>query len=305
MAKIRRPGRKWAVCPGVTIRDRFFTQGDLVAIRRLIRQHPTWGRTRISQRLCVEFQWFQPNGRSKDRACRVALLQLEGMGYLELPMRMLERGGRPPRQLILRAPNSMVKRISKMPLILTVEPVITAADSRAWNGLVATHHYLGVATPVGRLIRYTFYGDSELLAAISFTECAWRVRARDTILRQAGINSASVIANNRFLILPTVGVPNLASRILALAIRRVRHDWSDRFGVRPLVVETFVDPSRYSGTCYRAANWVSVGETKGFAKCGAAHLPRHEPKLLLLRGLTGSAHRRLCLAIAEQLNHAA
>ncbi len=135
---------------------------------------------------------------------------------------------------------------------------------------------------MGRLVRYLVVGDDELLGAISFGECAWNLGVRNQVLESVGISPAdipnAVIGNNRFLILPSVRVPNLASRVLGLSSRNAQRDWTERYGRSPLVAETFVDPRRYEGTCYRAANWLFIGATKGFAKSGARHIHEGAPE---------------------------
>jgi len=237
----------------------------------------------------------------------VALVRLETMGLLRLPKRLLDRGGRPP--LATLGAVHVPLKLSRMPASLKLQLVASAHESRLWNSLIAEYHYLGLATPVGRLIRYVIYGDDQLLGAISYTDCAWSLAGRDQLLAKVGLPVESLrdflIANNRFLILPSVQVPNLASRILSTSTRQVCMDWASRFNRVPLVVETFVDPSRFEGTCYRAANWLSVGLTKGYCKSGGRHSNRHSPKLLFMRGLTAVVHRRLELAIATDIRHAA
>jgi hypothetical protein len=184
-----------------------------------------------------------------------------------------------------------------MPATLTFERVDSPSASRLWNWAVAEYHYLGLTTPVGRTIRYLAFGDGRLIGAIGFSESAWSVAARNEALRSIGLDPARsrqlLVANNRFLILPSVKVPNLASRVLSVGVSRVADDWFDRFRNRPLLAETFVDPSRYYGTCYFAANWLFVGVTKGFTKRGSTHRNKHAPKLLLLRGIDPTIHRKL------------
>lgn len=300
--------RTWPRCPCITIRGRCFKQRDLVLIRKVIRDHPTWGRTKLSEQICERLGWHQANRRVKDRACRVALLRLELLGYLELPARLLDRGGRPPLVPAETIHSEVTIAVTRMPVQLETRLVETRAQSRLWNALIAWHHYLGLATPVGRLIRYLIFGDGQLLAAISFSECAWNVQSRNNVLREIGFSDLDVrnvvIGNNRFLILPSVRVPNLASRILAQSLRQVCVDWADRFKSEPLVAETFVDPKQFLGTCYLAANWIQVGIMKGYAKRGASHANRRAPKLILLRGLNSSLHRKLQLAV-EGMNRRA
>ena len=287
--------RRWPKCDGIKIRNRGFTQADLVTIRKLIRDNPSWGRTKLSERVCEQFDWLQPNGRLKDRACRVALLRLEALGYLQLPARRIERGGKPPRSP--RVTEIAIVELESMPEELDIRLVTMKKEATTWNGLVGGFHYLGLATPVGRLLRYLIIGDGMTLGAIAFSECAWNVGVRNAALKQIGVNESLirnvVISNSRFLILPSVRVPNLASRSLAACVRRVAADWYECFSSRPCIAETFVDPARYHGTCYRAANWLCVGKTKGYAKRGSSHAEHRTPKMVLLRGLTPRIHRKL------------
>ncbi|MCG8651991.1 MAG: DUF4338 domain-containing protein, partial [Pirellulales bacterium] len=151
----------------------------MVLIRRLIRDNPSWGRTRLSQRVCEELGWFQIDGRPKERACRVALLRLESDGYLQLPKRKAERGGKPP--IIEDASDLGVElsELANMPAKIDLRIVETKKHARIWNSLIASYHYLGLATPVGRLIRYLMYGDDMLIGAMAFGDCAWNIRSRD------------------------------------------------------------------------------------------------------------------------------
>jgi hypothetical protein len=253
--------------------------------------------------------WYQPNGRAKERACRVAFLKLETIGYLELPARLIDRGGRPPIFAWELAEKLVQGSVTDMPGSIELRPVQTGEEARIWNALVGTYHYLGLATPVGRLLRYLIYGDSRLLGAISFSDCAWNVRARNDLLTRLGFSERRirdvVICNNRFLILPSVRVQNLASRVLSLSLRQVVNDWEKRFHCAPVIVETFVDPTRYKGTCYFAANWICIGHTRGFSKHGARHVNRDAPKLLMIRGLTPLIHKRLTAEMQERERRAA
>ncbi|HET6327486.1 MAG TPA: Druantia anti-phage system protein DruA [Planctomycetaceae bacterium] len=184
-----------------------------------------------------------------------------------------------------------------MPRIVTCRLVSVASERRLWNALIADYHYLGLGRPVGRLLRYLLYGDDAIIGAISYTDGAWMLAARDGLLSTLPPGHAicrdAVINNNRFLILPSARIPNLASRALALTLRAVREDWHTRYHVHPELAETFVDPTRYEGTCYRASNWIALGRTKGFSKQGSRHIDKHQPKILFVRGLTPQIHRSL------------
>ena len=311
LGKLKRPGRRasWPPCRGLVIRGRLFSQADLATVRRLIRRHPSWGRTRLSQEACKAFDWHQANGRTKERACRVALLRLESLGYLRLPPRLIDRGGRAPKVPSELPEGTCPDSVTAMPSAIDIRLVRTRPEARTWNAVVGAFHYLSLATPVGKLIRYLIYGDSQLVAAISFSECAWNVGPRNNVLGRLGFDCEairnSVICNNRFLILPSVSVPNLASRILSLSIRRVRADWEERFRRTPLVVETFVDPTRFAGTCYFASNWICIGRTRGYAKRGDRHVSQHAPKLLMVRALVPSLQKRLLSELRDGTRRAA
>lgn len=265
-------------------------------MRRCIRRHRDEGRTRISLDVCDELGWKQPNGWPKDRACRDALLRMERLGMIELPPRVKART-KPTR----KARRSVRRGFLFRPIATDpeVELVFAKGDSAEveWNRLVSEHHYLGHRASVGRCIKYLVKHKGRVAGAISFTSATWQTAVRDSALKEVGLQEEAfreqVVNNSRFLILPDVSVPNLASRILSLATRQVAHDWAEFYSVAPLIAETFVQPSRFLGTCYKAANWVYVGKTKGYAKSGSSHMNSREPKLVFLYGLNTLMRRRL------------
>jgi len=292
--------RRYPRCEGLVIRGRLFDQSELVRIRNLIRQHPSWGRTQLSTRICELLHWRQPNGRVKDRACRVAMLRLEELGLIELPPPKLARGGRPPKVERELAFEACRMPVTEMPSEVRVSLACSRHEIALWNSAIAAYHYLGLATPVGRLLRYLFFDGDALLGALSFTDCSWATSARKKAATRLGISHEEirtlVAANNRFLIPPSVRVPNLASRLLSKATKNLRNDWRQRFGVDLALAETFVDPSRFLGTSYLAANWVFVGHSKGYSKRGRQHVRHNNRKVLLMRGLTRATQRRLFLS---------
>jgi hypothetical protein len=290
------------------VRGRTFEQKDLVVIRAILRAHPSTGRTAISKLVCAALDWLQEDGRAKERACRVALLRLEKQGFLSLPRRLVDRGGRPPvvdPLELLPPPRPM----TFMPKVVRCELVRSKAEGRLWNSLIAHHHYMGLATPVGRLVRYIVYGDDQLLGAISFSECAWALHARSAILRDLGLSTADtrnlVINNNRFLLLPWIKVPNLASRVLSEASRSVARDWAARYCSMPVLVESFVDQRRFVGTCYRAASWTKIGSTRGFAKHGSHHVRHGHAKSIWVYGLNPFIQRKLGIIRSRKVENAA
>lgn len=288
--------RRFPKCEGVVLRGRNFTQEDFLLIRKLVRDNPSWGRTRLSKEVCLRFGWLDPTGRTKERACRVALLRAEELGFVELPLRKLERGGRPPKLHTMSDCGVQLVSVSSMPYKIEIVLAKRRKEKQLWNAMISDHHYLGLGMPVGRSLRYLVYGDAQLLGGISFGEPAWTFRARDQLLARIGLgvngSRDTVFSNTRFLLLPTVRVRNLASRVLSRSLRCASTDWTSRFGTSPRFVETFVDPARFTGACYLAANWLKVGETAGFSKRGASHNPGC-PKLAFLRGIQSADHRTI------------
>lgn len=295
--------KSWPVCHGVTIRNRHFSQHDVVFIRRQIRDHKNWGRTRLSEELCKRFDWRQPNGRLKDRACRVALLRLEALGYLKLPTRKVQNGGKPPKSnLSIHFDDAQMTEFPSELRICRVD----SKSAKIWNSCIAQHHYLGLPTSVGRSVRYLAYSGPRLLSAISFGEPAWNVSSRNRVLNLLGYDDELirkfVVCNTRFLILPGIQVRNLASHLLASFEKRLVAEWSSEFASPVHFFETFVDPKRFYGTCYKAANWIQIGQTKGFSKRGASHSRNSGSKLVYLRSPNRKLQHKLKSAENDHAN---
>lgn len=239
------------------------------------RQYPT--RAAIARALCTALAWFKPDGLPKVMSARVALLRMQEDGLLSLPAPT--HSYTPARGAVFTAasdPQPEVRASNSDMASLMLHRVSTAADSKLWNELVARYHYLGYRPLPGAQIRYIVKHGDTLLAALGFGAAAWKVAARDSWIgwtpdeRTAHLHF--VVNNARFLILPWVHVPNLASRILSLAARQVVRDWPQQYGYQPVLLETFVERQRFSGTCYRAANWLYAGRTAGRGKLDRYHL---------------------------------
>jgi len=272
---------------------------------RCVADHYGEGRTRISEVICARLGWRQPNGWPKDRACRDVLQRLENLHLVKLPSRLSNpQNGKSTvtkrnRKKLLCGIQTPV---STMPERIELEFAKGNASEHLWNAIVDEYHYLGHRVQVGRCLKYLIRGDGKLIGAISFSSPAWQLGVRDSLLKRIGISSSSVrdvvINNSRFCILPKVRVPHLASRILSLAARQVVQDWCQFYSVKPLLAETFVEPNRFEGTCYRAANWNEIGRTSGYAKLGPTHHNSQEPKMVFLYGLTRAYRRRLAALVA-------
>jgi hypothetical protein len=285
--------------PGpITIRGRTFSAEELCTIRAIIATASGEHRFALSKRVCEALAWHQPNGRLKDRACRDVLARLDGIGMVRLPPRR-----RPP---VRRRPIPLTESTAPR-LALSVSPraidagcftvVSGSGKERLWNELVERYHYLGYGVSLGPHIKYLVAWHGEPIACMAFGGAAWRVAARDRFIgwddRRRASHLHLVVNNTRFLVLPWVKVPNLASRLLALAAIRIGGDWHDRYAYSPLLLETFVDATRHTGTCYRAANWTLVGHTKGRGRMDRHFRAQKSIKLVLAYPLVEQATARL------------
>jgi hypothetical protein len=275
---------------------------------RCVASNYSRGRTRMSQVVCAKLGWRQPNGWPKDRACRDVLRRLEELRIVRLPPRLANPTNRklpvndPRRKRILQGISSPMV---VMPEGIELELAKGNSSEALWNALVDKYHYLGHRVQVGRCLKYLVRGDGNLIGAISFASPAWRLAVRDRLMEEMGFEDRKardlVINNSRFCILPQVKVPHLASRVLACATRRAAIDWKDFYSVVPVLAETFVEPSRFEGTCYRAANWFAIGMTNGYGKIGSSHHNSQQPKKIFVYGLTRAYRRRLA-TIVRALN---
>ena len=255
-----------------------FSRKEIERIRSLIAAEPRPNRAQLSRNVCEALRWVRPNGTLKDMSCRVAMLRMEKDGLIKLPPPQNGNGNGAirPSLTAASAPQQPITvsagRLGKLEL----RPVSTPQQSSLWNELIQGHHYLGYQPLPGAQIRYLiFSAKSQLLAALGFGAAAWKVAPRDHWIgwtpEQRAQNLHLVVNNARFLILPWVNSRNLASRILALAAKRLPEDWHARYQYTPVLLETFVERQRFTGACYRAANWNHVGQTQGRGKLDRQH----------------------------------
>ncbi len=254
------------------IQGRQIGSAELATIRELISSHPEWRRTRLSQELCRQWNWCNEAGRLKDIAARSLLRKLELRGLIELPA-PIHCGNNAFRnrrdgQLPLDLERVQIKGNLAGLQPLWIQTITQTQEVRLFRTILQQHHYLGYRGPVGENLKYLVYDcQGRLLACLLFGAPAWRIAGRDRFIgwddatRKRGL---SRVANNmRFLILPGIRVPHLASHLLALVSRRISADWQQKYGHPILLLETFVEQQRFSGTCYQAANWICVGKTTG------------------------------------------
>lgn len=281
-------------------RNRQLDKGDIRFIQDLISRDYLRGRSHIARSLCEAWQWRQPNGKAKECAARDLLLRLEEKDLIILPPR-------------LRTKINRKKKYDQVP-IFRQEPlegligqydrpeieVLDPRDGYLWDYLVQHYHYLGRPPLVGEHVRHLVRIRGQEVACLAWASPAWKVKTRDQFIGWDEFSKRKnlhLLANNtRFLILDWVRIKHLASQILALSLRRLSADWQQRYGHPIVLAETFVDLSRFAGTCYQAANWIYVGQTKGSAKRGNSYYYHGQPKAVYLYPL----HRQFKRLLNDQ-----
>ncbi len=262
----------------ITIRKRTICQQDLDDIQDTVNKQWDRGRTPISEILCKEWNWVQPNGRLKDMACREVLLTLNRKGLLKLPPRKNSAYNDKRNQFIPVVDIDTSPLNGKLSCLPPVElkSVRNSKLEPLYNSLVQEHHYLGYRQIVGHHLKYIAFIDDRPVACLGWGSAAWSVKSRETFIgwdKKTKENNLHFVANNtRFLILPWVFVKFLASKILSLNARQISDDWLKIYNQPLYLLETFVEKNRFKGTCYKAANWIRTGHTKGTAKRGHDHL---------------------------------
>jgi hypothetical protein len=285
-----------------TIRERHITSTVLKEIRQTINENWKLGRSAISNILCQRWNWRQNNGQLKAMACRDLLLRLERENLIRLPPRIHNNNN----QKRCNWSPGLFDKIDTQPITgridqfnnIQLDMVRGSHKEKLWNYLIDQYHYLGYTQIVGSYLKYLVYLNNQLAACVGWGSAAWKVGCRDRFIgwdTQQRKNNLCCIANNvRFLILPWVDVKHFASKVLALSARVLPHDWYHDFSQQLVLVETFVDRSRFLGTCYRAANWIYVGNTKGLAKSGASYQHHGIIKSVFVYPLVRHFKRRLC-----------
>lgn len=273
---------------------------DLTQIRNLLAAHPDWSRNRISIELATTWNWRAPSGQLKDMAARTLLLKLEQRGWITLPPRRRTASRRLPIAPALPLEDGSTTPISAKlsdltPLTLQTVPASYPAFSR----YLAHHHYLGYRGPVGENLAYLVQDQQGRdVACVLFGAPAWKVAARDRFIgwdHALRPRRLHLITNNtRFLILPWVRVPHLASHVLGRITRRLSADWQAKYGHPLHLIETFVDRERFRGTCYRAANWTCAGQTQGRSRQDRARTLHVPVKDVFVHPLTRRFREELC-----------
>ena len=264
------------------------TAEDILYIGELIAAYPRESRRTLSKKLCEAWQWKQPNGALCDMVCRGLLLMLDRAGQITLPPvsyvrhNPLAKRARPTAVLIDTAPIE-VKLQEIQPL--EFEQVRRTGDEPLFNSLMEEHHYLGYEQPVGEHLKYLVWTQGRPIACVAWSSAPRHLGSRDRYIGWSGEarrrNIRFIAYNTRFLILPWVRVKHLASHILGRMAMRISDDWCRMYGHPIYFLETFVDPERFRGTCYRAANWVLLGKTTGRGKQSNSYVPNRTIKEVL------------------------
>jgi hypothetical protein len=274
-------------------RSRKISQEDILYIRALVERHPNESRRTLSTMLCEAWQWYQANGALRDMVCRGMLLMLERAGQITLPPvsyvrhNPLAKRSRPEPARINATPIE-----DRLPNLqpLEFEQVRRTSKEPLFNSLMEEHHYLGYEQPVGEHLKYLVWAQGRPVACLAWSSAPRHLGSRDRYIgwsAEARRRNIRFIAyNTRFLILPWVRVEHLASHILGRMVAQISEDWQRMYGHPIYFLETFVDPERFRGTCYRAANWVLLGKTTGRGKQSNSYVPNRSIKEVLGYPLT-------------------
>jgi len=259
------------------IRGRPVTSQDIDFIRSLVDQHQEQGRTFISRELCRIWNWHQPNGALKDMACRELLRRLEQKGLITLPPKKIDIDRRKKKESLQGLPHETDLLTGRLKEFLPIDlrMVRGSPQEALHNSLIHQYHYLGYRQIVGPYLKYMAYIQNRPIACLSWGGAAWKVACRDRFIgwpaSTRSLNLYLILNNTRFLILPGIRIPYLASHLLSQNIKLLASDWYRQYHYRPVLLETFVDAERFSGTSYRAANWLWVGRTQGRGKNDRDH----------------------------------
>jgi hypothetical protein len=262
-------------------------------------------RWQLAETLCENLEWLRPNGKPKTRECFEFLGKLAECGVLPIPE--LQERKHQPRARFAEAPSEerpVREGTLRDFLPVEIELARNAAERKLWREQVARHHYLGEAVPFGARLRYLIWiskPERELAGCLQFSSAAWKLESRDGWLgwdaATRTTNLPKVVNNSRFLILPWIRIKGLASHVLSRSASILVDDWEEAYAVRPVLLETFVEKDRFDGTCYKAANWIAIGETAGRGRQDRYTTANEPVKTCLVRPLASDYRRQLGAAV--------
>lgn len=283
------------------LQGRRLRHDDIQFIRDLLDNHSDWNRTRLSKELCKYWDWRRPTGDLKDIACRSLLRRLEQLGHIRLP-KGLHKNDSPQRRRIEQTVLHSRESIScdlKTLYPIELQLVENGFELQLFKYLISAYHYLSWSGTVGENLKYLFFDNQKrVLSCLMFGAGAWKVKPRDDFIgwsnQMRARNLSLAVNNNRFLILPWVKVPNLATHVLGRVCRRINSDWQKKYNHAIYLLETFVEKGRFQGTCYKAANWIHVGQTQGRGKLDVKMQYQLPIKDIWLYPLERSFRAQLC-----------
>lgn len=288
----------------VLLYGRYFTDQELQEIKETVHMFPKLSRYELAKTVCENLDWVTPTGQYKIASCKQLFNKLEAQGLISLPAKQEDKI-RDTRERVTSGP-----RTDELPVMegnvadlepIDLEPVRSRERIRLWNEYVHRYHALGYKRPFGAHQRYFIISavkPDQPLGCLLFSAAAWALAVRDEWIgwtqaeRSQRLNL--VLNNTRFLIFPWVRVRNLASKALSVAAKRIRSDWQARYGYRPVLLETFVDPEKYRGTSYQAANWILLGQTAGRGRMDRHTQYLSTPKLIYVYPLVADFRAYLC-----------
>jgi len=289
-------------------RGRMLYDADIASIQELVQAHPRASRRELSRQLCRRWDWVQANGTPCDMVCRSLLLALDRGGHIKLPP---GRGRHPNPLAVRRRPERPAVDITPVEGrlkdlgALEFRLVRRTPQEPLFNGLIEHHHYLGYTQPVGEHLKYIVYGRERPIACLAWSSAPRHLRPRDRFIGwepEARRRNIGLIAyNTRYLIMPWIRIPHLASHILGRMATLVPRDWARIYGHGIYYLETFIDPQRSRGTCYRAANWIVLGLTSGRGHNAASHRPDCPRKQVLGYPLDVQFRRRLTAQASKEI----
>lgn len=285
----------------VTFCGRTFSRDELQLIGDVVKRYAGLSRMERAHTVCEWLQWQRSSGKLKARECREFLERLDSQGVVQLPTQRATKPVGSRTRIPVSAegePRAPIEGLVGAFEPIVLDPVHRSQQQLLYCERVGRYHYLGHAVPFGAQVRYYFSSGTQVLGCMQFSRPAWRMAARehwiggDEPARRS--NLQRVVSQSRFLILPGVRLTNLASVVLSRALRRLGRDWAERYGNEPLLVETLVDESRYSGHCYRASNWIRRGQTSGRGRMDRENLRKGvSPKAIWVYPRVPDAAERL------------
>jgi hypothetical protein len=281
---------------------RHFSDQEIEQIQNTVSMFPKLSRRELSETICEHLEWYTASGTLKWQACQKFLIKMEQAGAIKLPVKARNIQLKQTKRLIefterTESRSDIIGTVGMLDEV-TLEIVLDKESKKLWQEYMARYHYLGSTRPFGCYLRYFIKSSSEILGCALFSGAAKSIGERDRWIgwteNQRLRNLSWIINNTRFLIFPWVKVKNLASHVLGKFSRYIRHDWYEKWGYSPVLMETFVDGNYYSGTCYKAANWKYLGMTTGEGLVRNGKSYKTSPKYIFAIPLAKNFRKTLC-----------